>query len=209
MKLLLDIGESKANALPGDCSHLVLGQLLTPLTQYTRWADTYAIDNGAYTMFRAAKFAALLERESQAKAGCLFVAVPDVVGSARRTREVWKYRDSMVPQGWPLAFVCQDGTENIGVPWDECAAVFIGGTTHWKMSPEAAAIVKAAKIIGKHVHVGRINTRRRWQHFEKLGADTCDGSGVARFDWMLQKIASPHEAMPLFEFDQVTTETER
>lgn len=127
-----------------------------------------------------------------------FVVVPDVVGSARRTREIWQYRDSMVPDGWPLAYACQDGSENIGVPWDDIEAVFIGGNDAWKDGPHAAAIVKTAKVLGKHVHVGRVNSRSRWRHFESLGADTCDGTGVARFDYWLTRMISS-EDHPLFD----------
>ncbi len=198
MKLLLDISETRAESLPDAVNTLLIGQLLTPLTMYTRWGDPYAIDNGAFTKFRADRFASLLERESDCRGGCLFVAVPDVVGSARRTREIWQYRNDMVPEGWPLAYVCQDGSENIGIPWDECEAVFIGGSTEWKMSANAAAIIKAAKVLGKHVHVGRVNTRRRFRHFDELGADTCDGSGLARYDWMLEKLTATDDH-PLFD----------
>ncbi len=200
MELLLDISETRADELPRSVIKMVRGQLLTPLTGYARWSDNFAVDNGAFTKFRVERFAALLERESAFKSDCLFVAVPDVVGSARRTREIWKYRDDMVPRGWPLAYVCQDGSEDIGIPWDECQAVFIGGSTHWKMSEHASAIVKAAKVLGKHVHIGRVNTRRRWKHFAHLGADTCDGSGISRYDWMLERIAAK-EPPTLFDAD--------
>jgi hypothetical protein len=198
LKLLLDISETRAAELPDPVNVLLIGQLLTPLTMYTRWGDPYAIDNGAYTKFRAERFASLLERESECKGGCLFVSVPDVVGSAKRTREIWHYRHDMVPEGWPLAYVCQDGSEDIGVPWEECDAVFIGGSTEWKMSQHAARIIKTAKIIGKHAHVGRVNTRGRFQHFDALGADTCDGSGLARYDWMLERLVAA-EDHPLFD----------
>jgi hypothetical protein len=191
VKLLLDISEARAMQLPAAVNVMLIGQLLTPLTMYTRWGDPFAIDNGAYTRFRERRFASLLDREAECKGGCLFVSVPDVVGSARRTREIWTYRHSMVPEGWPLAYVCQDGSEDIGIPWDECEAVFIGGTTRWKLGKHAADIVKTAKILGKHAHVGRVNTPSRFSYFDALGADTCDGSGVARFDWMLERLASP------------------
>jgi len=197
MKLLLDIGATQELSLPDSARSRVLGQLLTPLTLYKRWADVFAIDNGAFVMFKRERFRALLEREAEHKDKCLFVCVPDCVGSARRTREVWKYRDILVPGNWPLAYVCQDGSESVGIPWDDCKAVFIGGTTEWKMSDYAAQIVKTAKILGKHVHVGRINSNRRWRHFERLGVDTCDGSGVSRFtDRLLETIAGDDH--PLF-----------
>jgi hypothetical protein len=42
----------------------------------------------------------------------------------------------------------------------------------------------------KHIHIGRVNTLKRFRHFDKLGAHTCDGSGVSRFDHMLDAIAA-------------------
>lgn len=181
MKALLDIGETQYQSLGNDALPYVAGQLLTPLTRYTRWSEHFAIDNGAYTRFDRAAFDALLEREHDHVKQCLFVAVPDVVGDGRRTLEVFFNRHQLLSPRWPLAFVCQDGSEDHAIPWDSIVAVFIGGTTEWKMSQYAAAIIKAAKILGKHTHVGRINTAERWNHFEKLGVDTCDGSGLSRF----------------------------
>lgn len=198
MKAILDIGETQAEKLADEVRPLVAGQLLTPLTRYKRWADTFAIDNGAFSGFDAQAFCALLEREREHVKNCLFVCVPDVVGDGRRTLEIFFERHTLIPREWPVAFVCQDGSEHHAIPWTAVAAVFIGGTTHWKMSSHAAAIVKAAKILGKHVHIGRVNTPERWSHFERLGADTCDGSGLCRFDHMLRKIANK-DSHPLLD----------
>ena len=198
MKALLDIGETQWNALSDEVRPLVVGQLLTPLTRYTRWGTPFAIDNGAFTAFDSQAFSALLEREKEHMADCLFVAVPDIVGDARRTLEVFLHHRKLIFGKWPLAFVCQDGAENHTIPWDSIAAVFIGGTTEWKMSEYVVAIIKAAKILDKHVHIGRVNTPERWNHFEKLGADTCDGSGLCRFDHMLKRIAERNDH-PLLE----------
>ncbi len=190
MKALLDIGETQWSALCEDVRPLVAGQLLTPLTGYSRWSDYFAIDNGAFSGFRRDAFKALLDREKEHAKKCLFVCVPDVVGDGRRTLEIFYGRHTFIPREWPVAFVCQDGSENHAICWDAIAAVFIGGTTHWKMSQHATAIIKCAKILGKHVHIGRVNTPERWNHFEKLGADTCDGSGLSMYDHMLKRIAS-------------------
>lgn len=167
-----------------------VGQLLTPLTRYRlrEPARPWGIDNGAFSRFDEKAFMALLKRESHHKENCLFVAVPDVVGSARRTLEVferWKPR----LDGWKLALVCQDGQENLPIPWDDIAAVFIGGSTNWKCGPYAAQIIKAAKALGKWVHVGRVNDPDRFEHFDQLGADSADGSGIARYTHMREAIA--------------------
>ena len=167
-----------------------VGQLLTPLTRYKLRDPTkpWAIDNGAYTEFREKNFLSLLEREQHHKENCLFVSVPDVVSSARRTLEIFHiWAPKLV--GWKLALVCQDGQENLPIPWELISAVFIGGSTSWKVSIHVQQIVKAAKILGKHVHAGRVNDESRWRFFEDLGCDTADGTGISRYSHMRKKIA--------------------
>jgi hypothetical protein len=174
-----------------------VGQLLTPLTRYRLRTDVFAIDNGSFAGFEIPAFLSLLEREKHNRDKCLFVAAPDVVASARRTLEVferWKLRLA----GWPLALVCQDGQEDLPLPWDDIAAVFIGGSTNWKCSHHAEHIIRAAKALEKWVHVGRINGPERFKHFENLGADSCDGTGLARYTHMRKNIASRHNQGDIF-----------
>lgn len=162
-----------------------VGQLLTPLTRY-RLRDPnrpWAIDNGGFSGLDIDAFLALLAREAHHKDRCLFVTAPDIVGSARRTLEVFhRWKDRLA--GWKIALVCQDGQEDLDIPWDDIAAVFIGGTTNWKCSEHAAQIVRAAKALSKWVHAGRVNHAARFEHFEKLGADSFDGTGVGRYSHM-------------------------
>lgn len=170
-----------------------VGQLLTPLTRYQLRDPTrpWAIDNGAFSQFDRAAFLALLAREEHHRERCLFVTVPDVVASARRTLEVFEHwKDQLA--GWKLALACQDGQEHLPIPWDQIAAVFIGGSTSWKASDHSAQIIKAAKTIGKWAHVGRVNHPERFDHFEKMGADSIDGTGLARYSHMRTAIANRH-----------------
>lgn len=167
-----------------------VGQLLTPLTRY-RLRDPerpWAIDNGGFKRLNIPAFRALLDRESHHKDKCLFVAAPDIVGSAQRTLELF---ERWLPElaGWPVALVCQDGQESLPIPWDDIAAVFIGGSTNWKCSGHVVQIIKTAKLLGKHVHVGRVNDPQRWQHFEDLEVDSGDGTGLARYSHMRRAIA--------------------
>lgn len=186
-----------------------VGQLLTPCTRYTNRATPAAlpaaIDNGAFGGFDAARcaaFLALLRREEPNRDRFLFVAVPDVVGSARRTLEVWDHWSNRPElSGWPLAFVCQDGQEDLPIPWPRIKAVFIGGETRWKLGPHPRHIIRAAQALGKHVHIGRINTPDRWSYFEAMEGPggvpftgdappfTADGTGIARYTWMREAIA--------------------
>lgn len=164
-------------------------QLLTPLTRFSlrRPGRRFAIDNGAFSRFDKKSFLSLLERERSRKADCIFVTVPDVVGSARRTLEVF-HRWKGQLEGWNLALAIQDGQGDLEIPWDEIQAVFIGGSTEFKMSDEAIQVIKTAKILDKWVHVGRINTVERFKHFEGI-ADSCDGSGLAQYTHMRLAIA--------------------
>lgn len=159
----------------------------------------FVVDNGAFGNFDGPLFLRLLQRERPRIDLCRFVAVPDVVASAARTREVF---DLWAPQieEWPLAYVVQDGQEHTPIPWDKIAAIFIGGSTKWKEGADAAACIKAAKMFGKWVHAGRVNTPARFEHFEKLGADSIDGTGLARYDHMRAAIFERFQKpeLPLF-----------
>jgi len=186
MRFLLDVSENKYQNIAGDL--LVAGQLITPLTRYSKWASSFAIDNGAFSRFDPDAFRAIIAREQPAMEQCLFVVAPDVVGNARRTMELWVRRHRYIGTSWPIAFAAQDGAEHLTIPWNEMKALFIGGTDSWKDGCEARDLVKTAKILGLHVHIGRVNTPKRFKHFSDLGADTCDGNGVGRYDHMLNAI---------------------
>ena len=177
-------------------SELILGQLITPLTGYSDWGGVYAIDNGAFSGFPEDKFRRLLLRQDSRKEDCLFVTCPDIVGAGQRSIELFKRRARWIPEGWRVAMVAQDGMEDLEIPWDDMQALFIGGGDPWKDSRGAADIVRTAKTLRLWVHVGRVNTPRRFQHFADLGADSCDGSGVAMYDHMLEKIERRHEPQP-------------
>lgn len=196
---LLDNGQDLSEcAIEIGCE---VGQLLTPLTRY-RLRDPsrkFAIDNGRFSPgWREESFLSLLTREQANQERCLFVTVPDVVGSARRTLEVFDRWHRRL-QGWKLALACQDGQEDLDIPWDEIAAVFIGGSTRWKCSEHAGHIIQAAQALGKWTHAGRVNDPGRWEHFENLDVDSIDGTGLARYSHMRKAIASRGDN-PTFDF---------
>lgn len=173
-------------------------QIFTPESRHKakRPECRFCIDNGAYSNWEPESFASLLERELPRRDLCRFVAVPDVVGSARRTLEcfhAWKKKLA----SWPLAYVCQDGQQDSPIPWDEIEAIFIGGTTEFKLGPIARQCIQAGKIIGKWVHVGRVNTPARFEYFEKLGADSLDGTGLSRYTHMREAIYANAKAPKL------------
>ena len=178
-------------------------QLFTPLTRRDaqRPDDHFAIDNGSFSKFSKTLFLSCIEKHLVRKHLCRWVAVPDVVGSAIRTIEcfdVWSKR----LEGWPLAFVCQDGQEKLPIPWDKIQCVFIGGSTEWKLSEHAVQIIKTAIILDKMSHIGRVNTPGRFEYFENIGATSCDGTGVARFTGHRLKIKN-NNSHPRFNFEEL------
>ena len=197
MQFLIDQQADRVTDLSGRYA-FVGGQLLTPLSRYLPWDGSFAIDNGAYSSCDVPAFRKFVGRVKPHRERCLWLAVPDVVGSARRTLEVFREL-AFDFHGWPLALVCQDGQEDHAIPWDRISGVFIGGSTEWKDSPHAVHILKAAQLLGKHTHVGRVNTPQRFAKFAGLGVETCDGSGASRYDWMLDNIAESLKVRPLLE----------
>jgi hypothetical protein len=166
------------------------GQLVTPLAGFRLRDDSrpWAIDNGAFAGFDEKAYLARLRRqEGFRRDTCLFVTAPDVVGEAMRTLECFEqWKDRL--EGWPLAFVCQDGQQNVRIPWPDIAAIFIGGTDNFKGSAHSFACIKTAKALGKWVHVGRVNTPGRFEFFAELGVDSIDGTGISRYTHMREAI---------------------
>lgn len=187
------------------CAHELgceVHQLVTPAPGFTRQNehDWYGMDNGCFGGFKEQPFNRILKREAESKHLCKFLAVPDVVGSAVRTLELFEYWQYKLT-GWPLALVAQDGLERERIPkkvWESIAAIFIGGTTPWKLGPHAVETIRCAQGMGKWVHVGRVNTPARFEYFERLGADSIDGTGLAQYTHMREKIWQAYNEPKLF-----------
>lgn len=108
---------------------------------------------------------------------CLFAVAPDVVANAAATlarSAPWMPRIRAL--GYPVAFVAQDGQESLPVPWDSFDVLFVGGSTEWKLGRHARALVAEAKRRGVYVHMGRVNSERRWRYAEAIGCDSVDGT---------------------------------
>jgi hypothetical protein len=162
-------------------------QLRTPLTAYARAACVpYGLDNGCFSGSLPAAWNRLIQ-EAEADRP-VFVALPDIVGSARRTADLFTYFERKT-NGLPRALVLQDGIGNVEIPWANIAAVFVGGSDDFKIAPEAIQAAKCAKMLGKWVHVGRVNTAARMENWIGL-ADSIDGSGISRYDHMLEAVLS-------------------
>jgi hypothetical protein len=113
---------------------------------------------------------------------CLFATAPDRVGDAVATLEL---SVPMLPRiralGIRAALVAQDGLLPWQVPWHLTDALFIGGTTAWKLSEQAFGLILEARRRRLWVHMGRVNSWKRFSAAAAAGCDSADGT-VLRFD---------------------------
>lgn len=183
------------------------GRLLSP-GQYARAADTagfgipWAADNycferpiatkeeRAYKQLvlepNAERFRAMLAAISGLP-GCLFVVAPDRVADATTTFNLFReWLPEMKATGQPIAFVIQDGLTVWGwldwqLPWDDFDCLFIGGSTEFKLGLYAEKAARMAKERGKWVHMGRVNSRKRFDYARAIGCDSVDGTKFSRW----------------------------
>ena len=173
-----------------------LGRLAVPKDCY-RLDDTaalgipWAADNAAYSGWDEDGYVRMVETICDVP-GCRFLAVPDVVGDSDATLDRFR---SWLPElrdaGLPLALVAQDGLRPDEVPWQAIGAIFVGGTTSWKLGAEAEAVVVEAQAREKWVHMGRVNTLGRIAYARTLGCDSIDGSQWSRWTttWLSEAAA--------------------
>lgn len=183
MKILLDKSPAKI-AEYRERYGFDFWQLRTPLTR-NRIADCpWALDNGCFTEFNRNAWLRMLDEAEESRP--LFVTLPDIVGDAVRTLDLFEFfKDTTT--SLPRALVLQDGIGHHRIPWGDLSAVFVGGSDRFKHSHEALNTAKAAKMMGKWVHVGRVNEPRRVANWLGI-ADSIDGSGISRFDHMLETV---------------------
>jgi hypothetical protein len=126
-------------------------------------------------------FLKMMWQNRDIRRNCLFIVAPDKVGDAKRTLwRFWFWAIIIKLLGFPVALAAQDGLENLSVPWFLLDVLFVGGTTEWKLSQRAVELVKEAKRHKKWVHVGRVNSQRRFQFCYKIGVDSVDGTHFAK-----------------------------
>lgn len=161
--------------------HPEVGRLVVP-KDCARIAETaelgipWAADNSAFSRFDEPRFLRMLDVIVGVD-GCRFVVAPDVVADAGATLELFgEWGPRIRALELPAALALQDGLTLEGVPWDEVDAVFIGGSSEWKMGLDALAIVSEAKRRGLWVHMGRVNTLQRIRYANAIGCDSVDGS---------------------------------
>ena len=160
-----------------------LGCLLTPRSgnSYESMCGLpWAADNDCFNGLDEPRFMAMLERIQGSDP--LFVTVPDVVADSVKTLELfYKWSPVVRSYGLKVAFVLQDGQEKLDMPWSQMDAIFIGGTTEYKLSAEIRWLVREAKFRSKWVHMGRVNSQKRLTYAKDIGCDSVDGTGFSRF----------------------------
>lgn len=185
-----------------------VGLMAQPATGYERMLPrfrTWAADNGCFSQgprFSLAAYLAWLERLQPYAATCLFAVAPDVMGDAVAT---WQrsYEPLLLirEMRYRAALVAQDGFEDMTPEWDAFDALFIGGTTEWKLSRYAWDAAREARARGKWVHMGRVNSGRRITTARLMGCDSADGTYLAfgpdknigkLAGWLRQMEQTPH-----------------
>jgi len=201
VRVLLDLSPDAIDAR-AEKHGIEFWQLRTPLTAYRRHPGVpYALDNGCFGGSLPPAWGRMIEEAKRDKP--LWATAPDVVGSARRTLELWPHFARQM-SGVPRALVLQDGIGDFDLPWHELACVFIGGSDDFKCSAEARHVAVAARMLGKLVHVGRVNSWARAREWGDL-ADSYDGSGISRdprdeqLAAVLAGIRGEQATMPLFD----------
>lgn len=166
---------------------------------------TWAADNACFALgdrFDAGDWLEWLAGLRDIRQGCLFAVAPDVVGDAVATLErSAPYLGTIRQLGFPAAFVTQDGCTTDLVPWDQIDALFVGGTTDWKLSEPSYALIAEARRRGLWTHMGRVNSLKRLESANSSNFDSADGTFVRFgpdrnlpkvYDWLDSLQENPH-----------------
>jgi hypothetical protein len=168
-----------------------VGLIAQPDSSLETWVLGYrwwAADNGCYSKgdtFDPARWLNWLNR-CLTRDRCLFVVCPDVFDPAAGVGDpdaTWarseRWFEVVRDLGFPVALALQDGAEAHLSTWDEADrydAVFIAGSTDWKLSQAARDCCFEAQLLGKWVHVGRVNSWERISHVAAWAVDSVDGT---------------------------------
>jgi hypothetical protein len=146
-------------------------------------AGVWAADNGCFTnpdAFDVGRYRRWLDARDRYT--CLFVTAPDWVGEWCSTLDrYYEVAETLRADGWKVALVAQDGLQLYldVIDWSGIDALFLGGSTEWKLSADAADLVRDARSAGLWCHMGRCNSRRRLRVAHDMGCDSADGTFLA------------------------------
>lgn len=168
--------------------HLVVPSITNSKARILSTGLPIACDNDCFRKgWTQEKYQAMLD--AWLPEGPIFVTVPDHVGGGVDTAGLFDWYAGVLDDAEgevPLAVVAQDGMEDVydldGI-LDSASALFIGGTTEYKLSRAAADLAREAKARGLWLHMGRVNGLKRIRYAAELGCDSVDGSGYSKFAW--------------------------
>lgn len=159
-----------------------LGCIITPAQGNLIPENAYWIaDNGCFGKGYPGDTAWVewLRSKREHRSRCLFATAPDVIGDARATlARSAPWLPVIRRLGYPAALVAQDGLESLTVPWRSFDVLFIGGSTDWKLGENVRTLVSEAIMQGKPVHMGRVNSHKRFTYARQIGCSTADGTYV-------------------------------
>lgn len=159
----------------------IWGLIATPRGGIRSWPNGFKclLDNGCFTgLWAEDSWLDWLDRMVEYQARCVMATAPDVVADAATTLEHFAYYAPILRRrGWRVGLVAQDGLESLSWPADY-DALFVGGSTAWKLSDAADWCIKQAKQASKWTHVGRVNGGKRIRHFKLIGVDSVDGTSI-------------------------------
>lgn len=187
--------------------HPNLGRLVQPRHYDTMKATIargrpWAADNDCFQGLDEKAYSRMIEVLPE---GALFVVVPDVVADHEATLKLWgEWAPRVVAAGHRPAFVAQDGLEEWGQVPRDAAALFVGGSTEFKLSSTVVGLVREARERGLWVHMGRVNTFRRARWAQALGCDSIDGTAFSMFTdlklpQMLERVSAPIQQASVWE----------
>lgn len=177
--MILYLGNPCGPAVLDQMHAQTIGYIDTPLQGNKRPAGVvWCADNGCFSdKWDQEKWWTWLDANAHAAESCLFAVAPDVVGDAWRSHiKSLPWLAKIKALGYPVAYVLQDNAEKHPIPWHDFDVAFVGGTTEWKLGPAARELVAEAKRRGKHVHMGRVNSQRRFEYARAIGCDSADGT---------------------------------
>jgi hypothetical protein len=175
------------NNAQGRSSSPFVGDLISPRSRrlYGR-TPIWAADNDAFHCFDEARYRRMLDAIAASDHPPRFVTLPDVVGDHRSTlalAHLWK--PELDQRGLPAAFVLQNGVEQAffsDIP--AVPAFFIGGDDQFKMGAWVQNFGPELKRSSPKtwLHLGRVNSIKRLRYALRICCDSCDGSGMGRFE---------------------------
>jgi hypothetical protein len=160
-----------------------VGFMLTPNIGNAHPEDApWAADSGLFStkgerQFDLDKYIRWLYDRRIYQKDCLFATAPDVVGDPVTT---WKRSEHVLPcirgLGYKAALCAQDGIVTTDIQWDMFDVFFVGGTDAFKLAENTYKLATMAKDRGKWIHMGRVNSARRFRAANISGYDSVDGT---------------------------------